>query len=213
MTNTQNDSLSVFVSKLIAACKKHSKPLLTFLIVLIVLVGGTALYCTRAERVRQESWAMFYQAQTVLLSQGEEAGFAAIDALDAAYPGTNAAQYGRLLQADAMFTQDNYAQALDIYQTLSTAKNKYVRQVALLSLATAQQAVGEYKTAAETAQSFIAKYPTSFALPQAYLTLGLSQELAGDKEAALATYKTILENYTTSYFGVFAKDKITALNK
>ena len=52
-----------------------------------------------------------------------------------------------------------------------------------------------------------------YPLPQAYFTLALSQELSGDKAAALETYKKILEDYTQTYFGVFAKDKINQLSK
>ena len=45
------------------------------------------------------------------------------------------------------------------------------------------------------------------------MTLASSQELAGDKQAALETYKHLLEAYTKTYFGVYAKDKITELQK
>ena len=61
--------------------------------------------------------------------------------------------------------------------------------------------------------TFIAKHPKHFALAQAYMTLASSQELAGDKQAALETYKHLLEAYTKTYFGVYAKDKITELQK
>jgi len=115
--------------------------------------------------------------------------------------------------ADLLFTQENFAQAADIYQALSNAKNAYVRTIATLSLAQAQQATQNYAASIQTAQDFIAHNPSSFALPQAYFTLALSQELSGDKTAALETYKKILENYTKTYFGVFAKDKIAVLTK
>ena len=147
------------------------------------------------------------------MTQSQEAATAAIDQLAAAYPDTDAAYYGRLLQADLLFTQENFAQAADIYQQLLKAKNPHVRMIATLSLAAAQQATQDYAASIKTAQEFIENNPTSFALPQAYFTLAVSQELSGDKTAALNTYKKILEDYTKSYFGVFAKDKITQLSK
>ncbi len=211
--NTNNDFLTPYVSKLIDACKKYKKPLFISVIALVVVFGGLSLYCSHQEKVRQNSWAQYYNAQVVLMSQGDQAGIAAIDALVAAYPDTDAAYYGRLLQADALFAQENYAQALPVYETLTKAKNKHVREIATLSLGAAQQAVKDYAASILTLQNFIANHPTSFALPQAYFTLALSQELSEDKAAALSTYKKILEDYTKTYFGVFAKDKITQLSK
>ena len=117
------------------------------------------------------------------------------------------------LQADLLFTEENFAQAEDIYKSLLNAKNPQVRAIAAVSLGGAQQAVKDYEGSVATMQSFIAANPTSFALPQAYFTLALSQELSGDKAAALETYKKVLEDYTKTYFGVFAKDKINQLSK
>lgn len=213
MQNTNNDSLTLFVSKLIDSCKSHAKPLLAAVIILAVLLGGLGLYASHKEKVTQNSWAQFYNAQITLLTQGEQPGFAAIDALAAAYPGTDAAYYARLMQADVLFTQENYAQAVEIYQGLTQAKNKYVRTIAAASLGSAQQAMKDYAGSIRTMQTFISQNPSSFVLPQAYFTLAVSQELSGDKAAALETYKKILEDYTKTYFGVFAKDKITQLNK
>jgi TolA-binding protein len=50
-------------------------------------------------------------------------------------------------------------------------------------------------------------------LPQAYFTLAVSQELAGKKQEASETYKQILADYTKTYFGAMAKDRLTALTK
>lgn len=213
MQNTNNDSLSLFVSKTIDACKANGKAIIAAVAALAVILGGMALYASNKEKTLQNSWAQFYNAQITLLTQGQQQGFAAIDALNAAYADTDAAWYARLMQADLLYTQENYAQAAEIYQSLTKAKNKYVRSIAAVSLGAAQQAVKDYGASVRTLQSFISENPASFALPQAYFTLAVSQELSGDKAAALETYKKILEDYTKTYFGVFAKDKITQLNK
>ena len=212
MENNQ-ESLSLYVSKLIDVCKAHKKALLTTVIVIVVLAGGLGLYASHKEKTLQNSWALFYNAQLALLTQGEQQAIEAIDQLEAAYPNTNAAYYARLMQADLLFTEENYAQAADIYKELMQAKNPHVRMIAAVSLGGAQQAVKDYASSIETMQNFIAQNPTSFALPQAYFTLALSQELSGDKDAALQTYKKLLEDYTKTYYGVFAKDKINLLSK
>ena len=212
-TQQQQDFLVLFVGKLIDYCKTNAKGLGIAIVIIAVVWTAAALYFSHRETVRQNSWAQYYQAQIALMTQSQEAATAAIDQLAAAYPDTDAAYYGRLLQADLLFTQENFAQAADIYQQLLKAKNPHVRMIATLSLAAAQQATQDYAASIKTAQEFIENNPTSFALPQAYFTLAVSQELSGDKTAALNTYKKILEDYTKSYFGVFAKDKITQLSK
>lgn len=212
-TNTNQESLSLFISKFIDGCKAHKKPLLTALIIIVVAAGGIAWFVSHREKTLQNSWALFYDAQLTLLSQGQDAGFDAFDRLNTQYPNTDAAYYGKLMQADLLFTEENYAQSVDIYEELLKAKNPQVRAIAAVSLGGAQQAVQNYVASIATLQNFITANPTSFALPQAYFTLALSQELSGDKAAALETYKKILEDYTQTYFGVFAKDKINQLSK
>ncbi len=213
MENTNQESLSSYVSKLIDVCKAHKNALLAAVIIIAVVGGGWGLYTSHKEKTLQNSWAQFYNAQIMLLTQGTAEGFDAIDQLNAAYPNTDAAYYARLMQADLLFTEENYAQSVDIYKELLQAKNPHVRMIAAVSLGAAQQAVKEYAASVETLQNFIAQNPSSFALPQAYFTLALSQELSGDKTAATETYKKILEDYTKTYFGVVAKDKINQLSK
>ena len=209
----QKDSLNLFVSKGVNYCKAHAKGLGLLVLVIAVVWVGTALYLSHQEKIRQESWAQYYQVQVALLTQGQQEATSAVEALQAAYPDSDASYYAQLMMADLLFTQENYAQAAQTYQSLLQAKNDHVRTIAAVSLAGAQQAVQDYAASIETAKNFIANNPTSFALPQAYFTLAISQELSGDKTAALETYKKILEDYTKTYFGVFAKDKITVLTK
>lgn len=207
--NTNKDILSQFID----FCKANKTALIAGVLVIAVLGASLGLYLSHKEQARQNAWAQYYNAQIALLTQGEQEGAAAIAALAAQYPDSNAAYYARLMQADLLFTQENYAQAADVYNALLKASNPYVRQTAALSLAAAKQAMKEYAQAITLMQDFIKENPSSFALPQAYFTLALSQELSGDKTAALETYKKLLEDYTKTYFGVFAKDKITQLSK
>lgn len=217
MTNKNNqieqDSLTLYVSKIIDYCKANAKLVGGIVLLIAVVWTAVALYCNHQEKIRQDSWAQYYTAQVALVSQGQAQATAAVNTLVAAYPDSDAAYYGQLMLADLLFSQENYAQAAETYQKLISAKNPHVRMIAALSLAAAQQATQDYAASIKTAQDFITANPTSFALPQAYFTLALSQELSGDKAAALQTYKKILEDYTKTYFGVFAKDKITALSK
>ncbi len=212
--NTQNtDFLTPHLSKLIDSCKAHKKALSISLIAVIVVSAAVSLYSSHREKVLQNSWASYYNAQIALLTQGKEAAATAINELNQTYPDSDAAYYARLMQADLLFTQENFAQAADIYKELLNADNKHVATIAAVSLGQAQQAVKAYEDSIKTLQTFISRNPSSFVLPQAYFTLAVSQELSGDKAAALETYKKVLQDYTKTYFGVFAKDKIAQLNK
>ncbi len=209
----QQDTLTLFVTKGVNYCKAHAKGLGLVALLIVIVWTATACYLSHQEKVRQDSWAQYYQMQIALLTNGQEAATQAAAALSAQYPNLDAAYYAQLMLADLLFAQENYAQAAEKYQALLNAKNPHVNTIAAVSLAAAQQATQDYKASIQTAQDFIAHHPTSFALPQAYFTLAVSQELSGDKTAALDSYKKILENYTKTYFGAFAKDKIAALTK
>ena len=209
----EKDIIVSFISGIIDFCKKNKKGVLTALIILVLaaVVGGT--YSAHVKKVTQNSWAAYYTAQVSLLSGEEEEGFAQIDKLAKEYPGSNAAEYAMLLKGDILYNAENYAQAADVYQTLLSSKNTTVSTVAALSLAASKQAVKDYKAPADAMTQFIQNNPTSFALPQAYLTLAMSQELAGNKTEAINAYKYLNDAYAQTYFGTMAKQKLAELQK
>nr|QGT50716.1 hypothetical protein Elusimicrob1349_1860 [uncultured Elusimicrobia bacterium] len=214
VAETENtDLVASFLTGVIQFCKKNKRGVLAALIILALAAATGSFYAAHQKKVAEESWAAYYAAQTALLTQGEAAGFKHIDDLAKKYPGTNAAQYALLLKGDTLYANENFAQAADVYKELANAKNETVHTVAALSRAAALQAAQDYKGSAEVISVFIEKHPKHFALAQAYMTLAASQELAGNKEAALEAYKHLLEAYTKTYFGVYAKDKITELQK
>ena len=133
--------------------------------------------------------------------------------MSADFKGTPAAQYAQLLKGDLLYSTENFAQAAEVYKPLISAKNETVHTLATLSQAAALQAVQDYNGSIELMKSFIEKNPKSFTLPQAYLTLAMSQELAGDKSQAIETYKYLAENHTKTYFGTIAKNKLSELQK
>ena len=211
---TENsDLITPALINLIKWGKQHKQGLLTALVILVVATIVGYAYCAHQKKVTERSWAAFYNAQIALSTQGQEGGFAALDLISSDFPGTPAAQYAQILKGDTLYNAENFAQAADVYAPLTSSANETVRTVATLSRAAALQATQDYKASIDLLQKFIGENPNSFALPQAYLTLALSQELSGDKTAALETYKHILETYTKTYFGTFAKEKLTQLQK
>ena len=208
-----NDFIASGLANLVKWCKKHKQSLLTALVILIVASIVGYAYHTHQKNVTEKSWAAYYNAQIALSKQGQEAGFKQLDDLSANFPGTPAAQYAQLMKGDILYASESFAQAADVYAPLTNSSNETIRSVATISQATAAQAAQDYKTAIDLMQKFIQNNPNSFALAQAYLTLALSQELSGDKTAALETYKHILEAYAKTYFGTFAKEKLTQLQK
>lgn len=207
------DLVASFLTGVIQFCKKNKQGVLTALVILVLAAAVGSFYSAHQKKVSEESWAAYYAAQVAMLTEGQEAGFKQIDALAKNYAGTNAAQYALLLKGDVLYAGENFAQAADVYKQLTDAKNPTVHAVAALSQAAALQAAQDYKGSVDVINSFIEKHPNHFALAQAYMTLAASQELAGNKAEALAAYKHLLEAYTKTYFGVYAKDKITELQK
>ena len=207
------DFLTDALSKFVRFCKQNRKQVLATLVVVIVIIVGICLYVNHRQQLTENAWAAYYTAQTTLMREGPEAGFAKLDEVATQYKGTPAAQYAQLLKGDMLYSQENFAQAANVYKELANSSNETVRTVAALSQAAALQATKDYDGSITVAKNFIEKNSKSFALPQAYLTLALSQELAGQKDQAVQSYKYLLENHTKTYFGTLAKDKLSQLQK
>ncbi len=208
-----NDILVNLLTKTVRFYKKHQTRVLVTLVILALATTGVILYTNHLKKVTENSWAAYYQAQLTFLQEGQEAGFKQLDQLAADYPGTPAAAYAQLLKGDFLFSTENFAQAANVYKELTADKNETVRTLATLSQAASLQASQDYQAAIDIMNNFIANNSKSFALPQAYLTLALSQELAGNKTQAIESYKYLLENHTKTYFGTIAKDKLSELQK
>lgn len=191
--------------------KDHKKRVITGAVILILAVVFGYAYSAHVKKVQENSWAAYYNAQLAVMS--DPAAITQLDGVALQYPGTQAAQYAQLLKGDILYAGENYAQAVDAYEPLTNAHNETLRTVAILSLAAARQATGNYDGSIKLLTKFIQDNPKSFALPQAYFTLALSQELSGQKAQAVETYQQILANYTKTYFGSVAKDKLAVLNK
>lgn len=204
------------LSSLISALdflKQNKKGVLTALGILVLAAVIGYAYSTHVKNVTEKSWAAYYTAQVQVLGGNQEEGFKQIDALNADFPGSDAAEYAQLFKGDMLYASENFAQAADVYKPLTGSTNETVYTVASLSLASSLQAAKDYKASAEEMTKFIKQNPKSFALPQAYFTLAISQELAGNKTEALEAYKHLVENYAKTYFGSVAKDKIKELQK
>ena len=204
------------LSSLISALdflKQNKKGVLTALGILVLAAVIGYAYSTHVKNVTEKSWAAYYTAQVQVLGGNQEEGFKQIDALNADFPGSDAAEYAQLFKGDMLYASENFAQAADVYKPLTGSTNETVYTVASLSLASSLQAAKDYKASAEEMTKFIKPNPKSFALPQAYFTLAISQELAGNKTEALEAYKHLVENYAKTYFGSVAKDKIKELQK
>ena len=191
--------------------KDHKKRVLTGAVILVLAAVFGYAYNAHVKKVQEDSWAAYYSAQLAVMQ--DPSAVTQLDGVSAQYPGTQAAQYAQLLKGDILYAGENFAQADDVYEPLTNAHNETLRTVATLSLAATKQAIGEYETAIQLMTQFIAQNPKSFALPQAYFTLAMSQELAGQKAQAVETYQQILANYTKTYFGKVAQDKLAVLNK
>ncbi len=218
MTNKQvaavqpeKDVLLSFLSSIITYVKAHKKAVTTAVVILVLAAVLGYAYNAHVKSVQEKSWAAYYNAQLAVMS--DPTSISQLDGVSMQFPGTNAAGYAQLLKGDILYAQENYAQAADAYEPLLNVHNETLRTVATLSLAAAKQATKDYDGSIKLMTQFIGKNPKSFALPQAYFTLATSQELAGKKQEAVETYKQILADYTKTYFGAVAKDRLAVLTK
>ena len=207
----EQDALLSFISGTKKFVKNHRNSVIAAVVILVLAVVLGYAYTTHVQKTREQSWAAYYNAQLAVMK--DPSAISQLDGVGLQFPGTQAAQYAQLLKGDILYAGENYAQAADAYEPLLNAHNELLRTVATMSLAATRQAVKDYDGAINLMTPFIQKNPTSFALPQAYFTLAMSQELAGKKTDAVETYKQIAANYANTYFGTIAKDKLTALNK
>ena len=208
-----NDLLVNYLTKIVRLYKQNTKRVLGALVIIILVIVVSVAYNNHIKKITENSWAAYYQAQVTWVQEGQEAGFKKLDEVVADFPGTPAAQYAQLLKGDLLYSAENFAQAVEVYRPLVSAKNETVRTLATLSQAAALQAVQDYNGSIELMKTFIEKNPKSFTLPQAYFTLALSQELADNKPEAIETYKYLAENHTKTYFGTMAKNKLAELQK
>ncbi len=207
----QPEPIVTLFSGTVAYVKNHKQSVLTAAGILILAVVLGYVYHAHVKSVQEKSWAAYYTAQRAV--QNDPSQVTALDGVVVQFPGSLAAQYAQLLKGDILYAQENYAQAIDVYEPLLNAANETLRTDAVLSLGAAKQAAKDYDGSIKVLSKFIQDNPKSFALPQAYLTLAMSQELAGKKQDAVETYQLILADYTKTYFGKMAKDKLATLNK
>jgi len=211
ISQPQKDVLLSFVSGTVSYVKAHKKSVTTAVVILVLAAILGYTYNAHVKAVQEKSWAAYYNAQLAVMN--DPSSLTPLDGVTIQFPDTNAAGYAQLLKGDILYAQENYAQAADVYEPLLTAHNDTLRTVAALSFAAAKQATQDYERAIKEMTKFIGENPKSFALPQAYFTLAVSQELAGKKQDAAETYKQILADYTKTYFGAMAKEHLAALAK
>lgn len=207
----EKDVLLSLLSSITTYVKAHKQAVITTVVILVLAVILGYAYSAHVKSVQEKSWAAYYKAQLAVMTNPTDLN--QLDSVSTQFPNTNAAQYAQLLKGDILYAQENYAQAIDAYKPLLNAKNETLRTVATLSLAASEQATKDYENAIKEMTKFIQNNPKNFALPQAYFTLAVSQELAGKTQEASETYKQILADYTKTYFGTMAKDRLAVLTK
>ena len=207
----EQDTLILFLSGTAKFVKAHKKAVIAAVVILVLAAVLGITYTAHVKKVQEQSWAAYYNAQLAVMA--DPSAVSQLDGVALQFPGTQAAQYAQHLKGDILYAGENYAQAADVYEPLLNAHNETLRTVATLSLAAARQATKDYDGSIKLMTQFIENNPKSFALPQAYFTLAMSYELADQKAQAVEAYQQLLANYTKTYFGTVAKDKLAVLNK
>jgi len=204
--NYEHDYITGALIKIYNFVNANKKAVFAAVLIVVITAAGALFFEIKKSRSQENSWKEL--AMSVMFGDANS-----LDTVPAKYPGTDAALYAGYFKADALYSAGDYAKSIPVFKDLAAARNKELAAIAQLSLAAAQQADGKFDDSVKTASDFLARYPDHFALPQAYLTLALSQELAGRKEAAVENYKIITARFPKTYFGAFAANKLKDLAK
>ncbi|MCL2888081.1 MAG: tetratricopeptide repeat protein [Elusimicrobia bacterium] len=202
----EHDYITGALIKLYSFVKANTKAVLAVIIIVVIIAAGALFFEVRKSQIKENSWK---ELATAVMTGDQNA----LDGVPAKYPGTDAALYAQYFKADALYNAGDYAKSIPVFKELTSAQNKELAAIAQLSLAAAYQAAGKFDDSVKTASDFLAQYPNNFALPQAYLTLALSQELAGRKDAAVENYKIMAARFPKTYFSAFASNKLKDLAK
>lgn len=148
-----------------------------------------------------------------MLAQGQAAQASGqLDEVINRYSRTPAAAEARMVKAELLSSQGNYAEAeKTILPATTGGKPKTMIPLACASLGTIQENEGKYQEAVKTYNNFLDRFPDHYLAPRIYESLGRAYELLGSAADAKATYEKLATLYPASGWAQHAQERIAAL--
>jgi tetratricopeptide (TPR) repeat protein len=115
------------------------------------------------------------------------------------YGGTSAGMMARLYLANAHLQQGKYAEALELYEEVST-EDRTVASGALAGAARCHEHLGSYADAASAYERSVSRDPKNPLAPDRLLAAASNHRRAGNTEQAGAAIATLRKQYPTSTY-------------
>jgi TolA-binding protein len=96
------------------------------------------------------------------------------------------------MEAECLFNEKDYGQALDLYEKVKNPSNKDVKALALLHAGTAAGQLKQWKQSLELLNRCADEFPESPHLAQALYEQGWAQQNLGDLQKAMALYTQVI---------------------
>jgi len=206
-----HDGLASGVDKTVSWVRRHRDYLGGAAITIAVLSLLTVYFLSRKEKMRDEAWDKYFQAQQMAYENKTEDSFKILDNLQASFGGTEAAAYASLFKGDLLFEMKKYPEAAQAYAALP--KEPRLTPFAELGVIVSKNAGGDYKGTVEAAQAFTTKYPDNPLTPQAYLSMARAYQAQGNTASAQETYKKLSSLFPESVWANIAKTRILTAKK
>ncbi|MCL2485108.1 MAG: tetratricopeptide repeat protein [Endomicrobia bacterium] len=129
------------------------------------------------------------------------------------FSGTSAAYQARLVKADLLTEQQNFAEALKLLLEVSErAKPETLRPLALSRIIYLYDKQGDYLNAIKYSLEFINRYKTNFMIRNVFLNLAQYYVLTGSLEDAARVYTEILVNFPATDEAAIAERALNNIN-
>ena len=201
-----HDGLASGVDKTVSWVRRHRDFMGGAAITIAVLGLLTMYFLSRREKMREEAWDKYFQAQQLAYESKTDESFKLLDTLQKNFSRSEAAGYAALFKGDLLFELKKYPEAAQAYAALP--QDPRLAPFAELGILQSKSAGGDTAGAVAAAQAFTAKYPDNPLTPQAYLTLARAYQAQGNTAASQETYKTLSSLFPESVWAGIAKTRI-----
>jgi len=202
------NELAIWVDKATLWVKFHPQPAIWagagLLVAVLICVG----YVNRRLGQKEDAWSKLAMIQSYAYSGQAASALEQAGKLSEEYPSSPVAGFGQLLAGDILFEQGKYKEAAQAYQkALERPAAPTVATVAMADLALSQEAGGDYKAAADTAQKFLETYADHFMAPPVHGSLARCLAALGEKDKAKAALERMAFLYPQTYWADWAKTR------
>jgi tetratricopeptide (TPR) repeat protein len=173
----------------------------SFLFILLIV-----LMVHHRETENNEAWFQLGGIQGQLMQGKLEDVRKSLDTWNDRFRATDAATYGKFMQADLLYRTSDYVQASQIYADLAQSGHPdIVRPLALSAEALSEEMAGHIPQALTLGQAFLDRYPDHFLSGPRYIAQARLLELTGDAAGAAAIYDRFILLFPQSPWTALAK--------